>query len=744
MNTHDKKDEMTLTLVEAIETLSNIADLKFDSEVGIVEPHDLVLNDRNISYRTVHWLHQSGSDEKVNMVKETFRVILNYLQNFYKKQHTQVTDNKTIENIKSIMVLVGEAAKKLDKYKTFKSENRKVTELKEYKQLQEFYLNRVAKKIDEGTISRWILALSKKRALPKQENLAVIPQKQFTKHVFIDLEAVKKDIEYELFFLKKEDGSRFFSPRLIRNIKLVSDFGNYLEEEKEESPLSALKDWQDKVAFACAKNIMRATRNHAEKFYRVLPHVKEHELAETLNKALMALMMAGNMRHLAHHTQAQAKSCSDYFYDFQVFLRRCLKSTEYQKLMAYSTDKSHKAAYAVANLMHFICMALYTQLSGYQEFISNIHELIVKATNNLSSDHKEALRKGHLLWSKLAGDYAAMARYLKRAANGPLNRILTKLEAGDCQQFDPLLQDNLPSQLFSLYFQDNKVQFSRWPSPTSQEYINKAYINEEFKALMYGCAHEHTVNKVLLINFQDRVTWKEIARSQVIEDMPNHESFAKHLSVVTLPKDTEFYYQLAPFSQDNHADVFINHFKQQISDKNGGFYFPEALRKELLRDFIPGALETVHRIFFSGKNVLLREQRLDFIEIFYALLELKIIESLKPDHVGFSCKDGLDVTSAAGAELFAFFKLINQERLSENDQEHLDLMLYGPSLISRERIMIPDRFNRLVSALKTIELVREQFGQKSFEKIIHQAFGHLYRMPILRGKVIVQSNKDVF
>lgn len=743
MNTHDKKDGMTLTLVEAVETLSHIAELQFDREIGIAHQHDLILHDKPLTYHTIHWFHHQGADVTVSIVKETFRVILNYLQNFYKNNYSHISDTQTVEGIKTIMVLVGEAAKKLDKYTTlfYKTRGQSVTDLKEYKQLQELYLNRIAKKIDEGTIGKWILALARKNATSKGAQLGGAKSRH-TKHVFMDLESVKKDTEYELFFLRKEDGTRFFSPRLIRNIKLVSNFGSYIGEEKEENPLLSVEEWQDKAALTCAKNMIRATRGYIEKFYKVAMQSKDRELSEILNKALIALMMAGNERHLSQ--RPESKSCRRYFHDFQVFLRCCLRSSDYQRLMAYPPDKSNKPAHAVLNLIHFINMALYTQLTGYQEFLNVIHQLIHQATEKLSADHKEAAKSAKQLWIKLAGDYAAMTKLFKRHTSGPLNKILALLEEGDCHQFDPILQDNLPSQLYTLYVQENRFQFARWPSPTYQEFIHKAVVNEEFKAFLHACAHEHIVNKVLIFNFQDRITWKEHFRCMAIEDLPNHESFTKHIEVVSLAKDTEFYYQLAPYNHENHADAFIRNFKEQFGDENCGFLIPKELKKELMQHFIPEALEAIHRIFFSGKNILLREHRLDFIEIFYLFLQLKIIECLKPDMIGFSCKDGLDIASTAGAELFAFLKLLNQERLSENDLEHLDLMLYGPCLISRERLMIPDRFNRMLNSIKRIEQVREQFGQTGFIKIIQEAFGRLYKTPIIKGKVVVQSNKDVF
>ncbi len=65
-----------------------------------------------------------------------------------------------------------------------------------------------------------------------------------TKHLFVDLDSVKKDILSMNFFYRKEDGTRFFNPRLIRNIKLVSDFGLNVGKEEEKDPLFDLTTWR--------------------------------------------------------------------------------------------------------------------------------------------------------------------------------------------------------------------------------------------------------------------------------------------------------------------------------------------------------------------------------------------------------------------------------------------------------------------------------------------------------------------
>jgi hypothetical protein len=373
-----------------------------------------------------------------------------------------------------------------------------------------------------------------------------------------------------------------------------------------------------------------------------------------------------------------------------------------------------------------------------------VNNVVQKARDLGSEDHRKASIKGSSIWTTLAGDYAAMGKLLKPRSTAHLEKMLTILEEGDYRGFDPLIQDNVPSQLFSLYVGDWKVQLARWPTPTSQEYIHKVAVVEEFKAFLSACFHEHVISKVLLFNFQDRLTWREHFRAAAVESLAERESYAKHIEVVTLPKDTEFYYQLAPYHQDNKAETFISNFKEQLKDEGCGTLLPDALKARLLKEFIPQALDGVHRVFFSGKNVLTRESRLDFIEIFYLFFMLKVIEKVKPDIVGMSCKDGLDVTLTSAVPLYVLFKLLNQERMSEIDKEHLEMTLYGHCLINRERLILPERFNRMVNAIKVMESVRDQLGVPAFTQLIHEAFGHLYQSEILKGKVVVQSGKDVF
>lgn len=731
-----------LSLVEAVETLSSIADLEFDHEIGIAQRHELVLGREKVAYKTIHWLHQEDASATVSLVRETFRVILHYLKQFYKKEYGAVTDQKTAEEVKTIMVLVNEAAKKLDKYIHLFNQKQSVTDFREYKLLQEFYRGKIARKIEEGVLNKWIAGLSLNRKEPtkaassKKEGAAkedALKEDALvdTKHVFVDFETVKKDTEYELFFIRKEDGSRFFSPRLLRNIKLVCDFGNYFGERKGQDPLDGIKQWHDRILHTCAREILKALGSRLGQFFHELRKVKDQELVEVLNKSVLALMLSSHAQNLMRYQPA--KCCAEYFEDFLEFLRAALHTPIYQRWITHPPKEGNQLAFALIDFVNTLCRALYTNLRGLEDMTSVIQGFIQEAESGSSPDVKEIKKIGE----RLAKNYADMTKLMKHHPNGPLFKVIEILEENSFHAFDPLMQHNIPNQLFDLYTQDKRYAFLRLAAPVYQEFINRASITEEFKAFLRANSQGAVSRKHLLINLQDRTSWREHTRCVVLEELQQQPGMENALNVVTLATNTDFYHQLNPYHQVNHADTFMAQFKEMLLDDSTGYFFPKNIKRIELADFIDGAFAVIHRNFFSNKNVLQRENRLDFIEIFYLFLQLKLIEWIQPDSISLTCKDSIDIGEAYNVELFAFLKLINNQEWSEQDWQHLNFMLYAPSLLIRERVMLPERFNRMLSALKATEKARDELGAGDFAKKIQEDFAKLFKTSILHSNLLL-------
>lgn len=743
--TKHSHESSSISILDAVETLSDMADLEILPSVGLAEKHNLVVGSQPITYRSIQWIHEEDIELRLKRLKEIFKVILSYLRDYYKKQNMQIDNTQNIEGIKDIMVLVGEAAKKLDRFNALFhiSTKKNITDWKEYKQLQEFYLKRIANHIDEGMLSKWILGLAQKTfAIKTTAPIEAEPTSLQTKYIFVDLEAVKKDTEYELFFMRKEDGSRFYSPKLLRNIKLVCDFGDYLGETKTDDPLSDLVVWQDRFMHACAKELTNNLKSAIQEFYDIGMSQKDKEIVVCLRKTIMALMLASKSQHL--YRNSPPKSCLEYFNDFQLYLREILQTRDYQNLITFPPDPTDKVQCCILNTVQILCASFFRLMKGYQEMVGPIQSLLKEATQDISQEHVDVAKKSHRLWSYLGCNHAALIKLVKRHANGPLIKVLNILEENNSHTFDTILQGNIPSQLYSLYFNEKKIECIHLPCPIHQEQIDKVNIIDEFKTFINYIKIHKKEGPYLIINLQDRTSWRDSRRCKILEEMQFRSDFEDHLIVVTIPKDTEFYHQLPPYLDDKHTEDFLKNLKRQVLDEKKGFFFPKNIKKHLSESFIDDLLASIHRIFFHHKNVLIQEARMDFIELFYLFLELKIIELVQPAAFSFTCKDGIDIGSSNAAQLFAILKLLNEETLTNTEIDYLNVLLYSPSLLVRERIIFPERFKRFLNTIKVFESVRDEYGQLNFLMLVREAFGRLYKTNILESMLIIpQPIKDV-
>lgn len=732
---HHKHDSSNLSIIDAIEALSGIADLDIEHEEGHAISSSLMeVEGQVISSRNVEWVQTGDVHETVDRVKEIFHVILSYLRQCYRKESSYAVNPKSIEGIKTIMVLVGEAAKKLDKYTSWieGKANHSITQLPEYRRLQEFYQKKIDRKIDQSILSKWIFGLSS--GMFKQEEKEDMPKEKekSTKHEYIDLDSIKSDIDYELLLMRKEDGTRFFNPRLMRNLKLVCDFGGLLHSIPNVDPLTDIASWQDQVCYIAAQNLLHSVEPLVDLFYKeMMPH-KEMELVECLHKSIMALMLAANPRHLPKNTPQ--KTCAAYFADFQFFLREALKCRDYHNFLVYAWKKHDHLPSFLLQMTHALSRALFLHLQGIQYFVPHIDRLLHEA-NRLKDKDLEGMENGLLLWSRLAYDYAAFIKILKLHPNGPLLKMMSLMEEGGTVSFDSIIQGNLPNYWFDLYVADHRMSHVRIPSPTRQAVIHKAVVIDEFKGFLLDSEAESSKCH-LLINLQDRTTWREFSRSHALEHLQQNSIFTKHIQVVTLAINTDFYHQQDAYAALNDAKLFFDLFKKHLNDESSGFFFTPEIKEILFSGFIDRLFDAIHMLFFNGDQTLAKEKRLDFITLFYLFLELKLIEITHPDSFSLTCKDGIDSGCSASALFFTFFELLNSEVMSEADVEYLNLILYGPSILVRERALMTEPFNRFLGALKTFETVRQKMGFTQFTTTLQNIFGPLYDTPILKGHLV--------
>ncbi len=730
MSYHHHEEHSTVGIIEAIETLTSIADLEVEGPIAVAERHQLELQDIPVIYKTVHWLHQKNAEKVMFVVRETFRTILHYLRHFYRSEYGKLVQHESVEGIKTIMVLVGEAAKKVDRYtRVFIGANvGSIKDSREFRELWNFYQRKIAPIAVQESLTKWIreLPLNLLEQAAKEPTLKEKEQKT-AEHLFIDLDTVKKDSEYELFFIRKENGSRFFNPRLLRNIKLVCNFEEYFQEGVKAESLKELKLFKDIVARQIARNIVRQNWHLIDGFVKAAKRSYNDELVSLAYRAVVALMLAANQ---AAAIKELAKSSSAYLTDFQRFLRNLLSSSDYHRIITYPPKNEEAIQHKVVELVQHITRQLYSGFHLTPDSSSLINEFIVKG----KAEQSEQLADTSLS-SKMALDYDALLRAMGSYAHVPLLYVSEALQDFEISGYDPLVLHNMPTAIFDLFPKGKRLAVLRIPSPTTQEYIHKAQVSEEFKSFLRALAQDVSAKELLLFNLQDRTNIKEHARSVALEDLQKKDEFAKVFCVVSMTKYSDFYHQMGPYQELNHAELFIEQLLDHISSENSGYFYPQKVKKALFNGFSEKLAKACHMVFFGGKNVLSRHNRLDFIELYYTFMQLKIIEVMQPGSISFSCKDAIDIGMPAACELFLLLKLINDRPLSSSEEDYLKVLLYGPAISYRGRLLFPERFSRLNSMTKVIEAAREEHGTKEFHDSITHWVAPLYNHDILNAVI---------
>jgi hypothetical protein len=661
-------------------------------------------------------------------VREAFHLILHYFRLLSKRDMLVSIDPIAVEGIRDIMLLVGEAGKKLDQYTNLAEKGglESVTHLEEYRKLQDFCQARISEQ-PKQQLTKWILKIAKKVMDEHSYLKLAADQLEKAAHTFIDLDAVKRDVEYELFFMRKEDGSRFFNPVLLRNMQLVCDFEDRVEGSLDtELPFDSV-EWENLFFEGVARDILKAVRGATlHRFYHDEAKLKNNELSVLLNKAFMALMLCENAGRVDRvHAK---KSCTEYFHDFQYYLSEALQCRYYHKLLAFPPDENKHVSYDLLKLTQTICRALFVNLNGYLILTDKITELVEKArsgsvgTDQIIDSGKQAV------WNKIVNSYVMLNRVMKSYPNGPLHRVLDLLEKAPKQQFDPLAQDHLPFHCYDLLFRDHKIAGLRIPAPVYQEAINKCVVGDEFRSFLRYYTGEG--KKHLLISLHNRTTWREHVRAVALEELQDYKTFADAISIVTLAVGTDFTHQDGIYRDVDDAKEFMDLFLTLFQDEHAGFAFPQQARDQLVAEFIPDCLHRIHSLFFNHRESLSWEERRSFIELFYLFLELKIIELVSPNSFSFTCKDGIDRSAVESVKLFVFLKMLQEPKLSGEEFAFIDAMLYAPALLLRYRMLQSDSFYRMVGAVKVIEEVRKNLGFSKFQKTLDQVFGGLYKMPL--------------
>ena len=698
-----------LNVLEATDELSSMAELNSDLLKKNLE------NIRQGKGRLLKWLDPENDLHTLDRIKGIFQALSSYCKEIVKDK-IKLKDVDTQQGVEALIQLAKEAARNLNKHKQLWGNSLKdpdIHTLKEYQELYEIYEKKFAKGKKKGS------ELKKQWPEGLGEESLVLESREVK-----DLDTIKHDLQYELLYLQKEDGKRFFNRSLLRHIKLVNDFERLLISDAHDDPFLKMQTIRDKESLAAAKEIKEDILSHSLCLLKKNEQMQESELHSNLSFAVYALVLATSHYNLLD--QGGKKNCLQYYKDFGFFLTKAFTSSDYYAFSKKPWSELDESIQSLILLAYDLCLRFFIHQGSKDQMIGLIKQMM-NPDCIPSPQHKKGANP---LWGALLVNYEKGVEMLKNYPNGPLFKALDDLINPSYDVFEPLAQENRPQNLYTIHNEKLKVNILRLPSPTSQRVINKAESSVLFEVFIIALRQLKNGQNFLLINLQDRTSWQEHARCQALEGLPNHPHIVEGLEVCSLSKHTSFYHQVEEYRELSSAKEFISLLQDQILHAGEcGFYFPPNLGDGYIQEFVKNCVGLIHEYFFGKKGILSRKNRLDFIELLYFFLTLKMIDMIQPTQMSFSCKDAIDTGAIASAGFFAFIKLMSEDSTwSLEEEDFFVWMAHASALMYRERLVRFEEYERMLSVLELLD------GELSLhKKNIVKAFESLYGYPIFKN-----------
>lgn len=707
------KDEMSI--LEAVDFLSSL------SEIDVtISPRALSVEEKD-SLHPHRWLDQNLIAKNQEIVSQAFVSIHHYLQEIQAKHPEQLKDSHILKGLQSILAILDEAVEKIEKFTDLFKESpnlESLMDLEEYRKLQEY-------------VTAFILPHFSEMPEYWEEDLGVQEEELIgvSKKGLRDIEDTKEDKLYDLFYIRKEDRKPFYDYDMIRRLKLLYDFDQIVELNEEENSFIRIRQLQDKDFYQKASSILQGSSYLIGSFYKEAMKMKGVPLVASMNKTLMALMLAANPRNWHNASLSQEsrlfKSSAEYFGDFHFYLREVLHSAEYKKMLTVRSESAHPLFQNCFLLIHKLCSAYFLTVSLQKETVSFIRRMI--HIGSKMAQVKEPSGKNPSIWKELLWEDDSIRQVLQKQPNGPIRQIVESFLRGDIGKgWDPLSHKNIPTHLFTLLGKGKEVAFLRMPAPLMQKSIQIAEVPSEFEAFLKGCLMGDKHQKFLLVNLQDRTSWEEHPRSEALEVFSKKEDVVRVFSLIGLPKKTDFYFQKEDYQELNEAGLFMEQLVEQFEGREQcGFYWPDAYVSES-NAFAKASISMIHSVFFDKRKKLTLVERQSFIEIFYFFLILKAIDLFHPDYMALSCKDSIDTGAAASGSFFSFLRLmISDTPWKEEEKDLLLWILYAPALFFRERAIQKADLRRFVDTIGVFQegiIAKKSLLLKECKKLYQEAF----------------------
>lgn len=396
--------------------------------------------------------------------------------------------------------------------------------------------------------------------------------------------------------------------------------------------------------------------------------------------------------------------------------RQALSTEQYQQiyLKMLQSGMQNSADYVCAMLLQELSLAFFTKISLHDFCAKLVHKMAEAGATETATVNLQGPFTERPFPSEFQQVYKAIHAAPSSLKTSKVKRYLQALRGQMNFNYDPHLQENTPYLLHELLLSQpdgttKKVLSLRLGTPTVENIFaslkQEARVTPEFNAFLqtYTLANKQH----LYINLQNRVQrfhgFTEASRCLAIESLCRE--FPNTILIITLAKNSEFYWQERRFRNIRQAIIFKELFKRQLSEADSGFFFSPSFRQDAYFPFdqvIDQLLDYTHTMFFDNSETLHHQERLDFIEIFYTLLIEYCLEATQVDSFNISCRDGIDRAGGANSLLY-FYRLIKSGAHSDIHQlQYLKTVLFAPAILVKKRTVSLHRFERFISAAERI------------------------------------------
>lgn len=674
----DEPDE-TLSIQQAIAYLTEITESEKLPLDKIAEGLPSFSMDRSQKYA----LHR---------VKAILSTIHNYLKRVYRQEKKNIEDPGVQQSLQAIMILLQEAVDKMERNFPEVEKilgKKRISTLPHYKKLQKFYVQKIlSKPIEENEIEKiW----------PSHWTDVDLERGGIR-----DIRQVKEDVDYELFYLRRLDNTPYFSKDLIRHLKMITDFEGILQVI-DGDPFVRFTVIQDKNCQVCSEQVKEYLIAHFPKFFREMLKNKHFSFTEMINKALIALFLSSNPSNVIYETVAF--HCLKYFQDFLLYLKEIFVCNEYSS--GLSMENVHEFLAVQIQMVHAICFAIFTHKPQRAHVVQHLKALLGE------------LEKGRYtpvqFVKHLQENYFQLKRILDQYPSGPLFKMIDVINERSIT-FCAMQYNNLPCHLFSTQYGQMSTAILRIPSPTLQTTLEKARIVDEYKGFLRSLRDKKQM-RLIVINLQNRLSRKEMARAKAMEELQKEGEFISTLLVLTLSNSLGSVLYAA---SKGNPEVLHQELLQVLKNpEEFGLYFPPTFQEKKWSLFFAKIIPAILHLFFPKKKNYNKQDCLDFIELFYFFLSLKILDIEKPQFFSYICKDAVDDSTAKNFILYMGIKILQGSfTSSKKEEEYIKWLLFTPALMIRERAIQSSCFTTSCSTLQLLARTVEKNKAAVYKKLM--------------------------